>query len=330
MKIEREERYSANEFNKYSCVSFDLSCTRLCLERWSLRANLLRQTVHWYGLSPVCDLKCRPNSSDLENRHGHFSHGQMNGFSPVCRRTWAFKWEDLKYTLSQFSNGHLSSITVSMAFPLPRPLSFVPFLTVWVEVPRGLLQLPGFRPLVLLGKVGIGFGRFGSLRISGLFSISSGMVKQGGWHCGGITMLGCPWAVGSTSALLLLDIEIMSGFFEQSWGNLLSASEMGYQKDGGEEEVKEVEPSGVGIAALIGTVLSGENDNIESHEEFGPISMSPQSTGTRSSNDVFPSKILTSVLMDDVWSDSIELRFNCAGGKLQLNRSRQSICKQYN
>lgn len=73
----------------------------MCFVRWSERANALVQCGQLWGLSPVCERRCRANSSDRENRQSQPSLSQTNGFSPVCRRMWAFKCELLVYTFPQ-------------------------------------------------------------------------------------------------------------------------------------------------------------------------------------------------------------------------------------
>lgn len=64
-----------------------------CFDRWSDLENFFSQILHWYGLIPECDRLCRASSSERENLHPQPGQVQENGFSPVCRRKWAFKCE---------------------------------------------------------------------------------------------------------------------------------------------------------------------------------------------------------------------------------------------
>jgi len=73
-------------------------CLLMCSDRWSLRENFLSQSLHLNGLSPVCLRKCRVNSSLRANFHWQSSQEQEYGFSPVCVRLWALRWELFVYT----------------------------------------------------------------------------------------------------------------------------------------------------------------------------------------------------------------------------------------
>jgi len=73
----------------------------------------LSHILHWYGLTPECERLCRANSSDRENRQPQPGHVHANGFSPVCRRRWAFRCELLLYILLQ--PGYVQKCTFSSA-----------------------------------------------------------------------------------------------------------------------------------------------------------------------------------------------------------------------
>lgn len=75
---------------------FFLAWRLTCFDKWSLRINGFWHTGHTNFFSPVCVRLCRDSSSDREKRRSQFSHLQINGFSPVWMRWWAFKWLDLK------------------------------------------------------------------------------------------------------------------------------------------------------------------------------------------------------------------------------------------
>jgi len=74
---------------------------RACLVRWSLRMNLRSHTGHTNFFSPVWVLRWRDSSSERANLLSQPSQLQLKGFSPVCVRRWALRWELLKYVFLQ-------------------------------------------------------------------------------------------------------------------------------------------------------------------------------------------------------------------------------------
>ena len=90
----------SGQWSSHGCSSLRW-CVLRCLARWSEREKLLSQTRHTYGRTPECERQWRASSSDLENVHAQPGHEQANGFSPVWRRTCAFRCELLLYDLRQ-------------------------------------------------------------------------------------------------------------------------------------------------------------------------------------------------------------------------------------
>ena len=66
---------------------------KACFFRWSDLEKLLPQISHLCFLSPVCILKCRWSSSDLVNFLEHPGQEHRYGWSPICHRRWARRWE---------------------------------------------------------------------------------------------------------------------------------------------------------------------------------------------------------------------------------------------